>query len=159
MYVEKSTVAPILLFNEADALIGKRLGNTEYAVDKMENTIQNILLQEMENLNGIMIATTNFTQSLDRAFERRFLFKIEFDKPCTEAKSAIWKAMIPELSDEDVRVLSENYNFSGGQIENIARKRTIENIINGENVSFDCIRAFCDSELISNDRHKKVGFL
>lgn len=50
-------------------------------VDKMENSIQNIILQEMETLDGIMIATTNLTQNLDKAFERRFLYKIEFSRP------------------------------------------------------------------------------
>ena len=75
--VEKAKVAPILLFNEADAIIGVRKSGAENAVDKMENSIQNIILQEMENLNGIMIATTNLTENLDSAFERRFLYKIE----------------------------------------------------------------------------------
>ena len=52
--VNRCEVAPILFFNEADAIIGKRKSGAEYAVDKMENTLQNILLQEMENLDGIL---------------------------------------------------------------------------------------------------------
>ena len=51
--------------------------------------------QEMEQLNGIMIATTNLTNNLDKAFERRFLYKIEFDRPNTEVKSKIWQSMMP----------------------------------------------------------------
>ena len=72
---------PILLLNEADALIGKRLESAERAVDKGENAIQNIVLQEMENFDGILIATTNLTGNIDSAFGRRFLYKIEFEKP------------------------------------------------------------------------------
>ena len=74
--VSKSTVAPILLFNEADAIFGIRQEGATRAVDKMENSIQNIILQEMEKLDGILIATTNLTTNLDNAFERRFLYKI-----------------------------------------------------------------------------------
>ena len=73
--VKRSKLAPILLFNEADAIIGKRQEGAERAVEKMENSIQNIILQEIENLDGIMIATTNLQQNMDTAFERRFLYK------------------------------------------------------------------------------------
>ena len=74
-------MAPILLFNEADAIFGIRQEGATRAVDKMENSIQNIILQEMEKLDGILIATTNLTTNLDNAFERRFLYKIRFDRP------------------------------------------------------------------------------
>ncbi|MBP5562334.1 MAG: AAA family ATPase [Muribaculaceae bacterium] len=79
--VKRSEKAPILLFNEADAIIGARMSGAERAVDKMENSIQNIILQEMENLDGILIATTNLVENLDSAFERRFLYKIRFSAP------------------------------------------------------------------------------
>ena len=62
--VKKSKITPILLFNEADAVIGKRREGAESSVDKMENSIQNIILQEMETLDGIMIATTNLEQNM-----------------------------------------------------------------------------------------------
>ena len=76
--VKKAKQTPILLFNEADAIIGIRQQGAQRAVEKMENSIQNIILQEMETLDGIMIATTNLQQNLDKAFERRFLYKINF---------------------------------------------------------------------------------
>ncbi|MDR0877431.1 MAG: ATP-binding protein [Treponema sp.] len=70
-------VSQVLLFNEADAIIGRRMGfNADSrAVDQMENSIQNIILQEMEDLSGILIATTNLAKNMDKAFERRFLYK------------------------------------------------------------------------------------
>ena len=101
--VKEMEVAPILLFNEADAVLGIRQEGAQKAVDKMENSIQNIILQEMETLEGIMIATTNLTCNLDKAFERRFIYKIEFERPTLEAKQQIWKTMIPALSDELAR--------------------------------------------------------
>ena len=87
--VESEPIAPILFFNEADAIFNKRSENTERAVDKMENAIQNIILQEMETLEGILIATTNLTSNLDSAFERRFIYKVKFAAPSLEAKQAI----------------------------------------------------------------------
>ena len=78
--VRDSKVTPILLFNEADAIFGIRQSGAERAIDKMENTFQNIILQEMEDLQGIMIATTNLSENFDKAFERRFLYKVKFDK-------------------------------------------------------------------------------
>lgn len=77
--------APILLFNEADALLGRRIKVSHYS-DQMNNTMQNILLQEMEDFKGILIATTNMQESLDPAFERRFLFKIKFGEPKIKAR-------------------------------------------------------------------------
>ena len=125
----------------------------------MQNAIQNIILQEMETLQGIMIATTNLTGSLDKAFERRFLYKIRFDKPSLEAKRSIWQSMIPELDDRQAQELAEGYEFSGGQIENIARKKAVDDILNGtDGIDMTAIRGYCDSELIDAHPTAKVGF-
>ena len=157
--VESEPIAPILFFNEADAIFNKRSENTERAVDKMENAIQNIILQEMETLEGILIATTNLTSNLDSAFERRFIYKVKFAAPSLEAKQAIWLSMIPSLSEEDAATLASAYNFSGGQIENIARKQTVEYILSGEEPSVAIIRRFCDAECLSNvSPRRAIGF-
>ena len=156
--VEESDKAPILLFNEADAIIGKRLDNVQRSTDKMENAMQNIILEEIEKLDGILIATTNLTCNMDKAFERRFIYKIEFDKPCKEAKSAIWQSMIPDLSGKDAYTLASKYDFSGGQIENIARKSVVDKILTGEHFSFNTLCTHCESELIGNNNYRKIGF-
>jgi hypothetical protein len=159
-YVKHSKIVPILLFNEADAIIGKRHVGASQAVDKMDNAIQNIILQEMERLDGILIATTNLTANMDKAFERRFLYKIEFKKPTLEARSAIWHIMMPSLDEDSVRQLAMTYNFSGGQIENIARKQMVTSILTNSEVSLEALKGYCDSELIARDNaSKKVGFL
>ena len=157
--VESEPIAPILFFNEADAIFNKRSENTVRAVDKMENAIQNIILQEMETLDGILIATTNLTSNLDSAFERRFIYKVKFAAPSLEAKQAIWQSMIPSLSEDDAATLASAYNFSGGQIENIARKQTVEYILSGEEPSVATIRKFCDAECLSNvSPRRAIGF-
>lgn len=159
-YVKKSEVAPILLFNEADAILGIRQESAERAVDKMENSIQNIILQEMESLEGIMIATTNLTSNLDKAFERRFIYKIEFKRSSVEAKQMIWKSMIPSLSDETALSLAKGYDLSGGQIENVARKCTVEYILSGNEPSDSQMKEFCESESMDSRQsaRKKIGF-
>lgn len=159
-YVKKSEVAPILLFNEADAILGIRQESAERAVDKMENSIQNIILQEMESLEGIMIATTNLTSNLDKAFERRFIYKIEFKRPSVETKQMIWKSMIPSLSDETALSLAKGYDLSGGQIENVARKCTVEYILSGNEPSNAQMKEFCESESMDSRQpaRKKIGF-
>ena len=157
--VKKSKQTPILLFNEADAIIGIRKNGAENAVDKMENSLQNIILQEMETLDGIMIATTNLQQNMDKAFERRFLYKIKFDKPTEEARASIWRSMIPELSDLDVHTLASKYDFSGGQIENIARHYAIDNILHGQSEDvLSMLICHCDNERLDEKDKRKIGF-
>ena len=157
--VKKSKQTPILLFNEADAIIGIRKNGAENAVDKMENSLQNIILQEMETLDGIMIATTNLQQNMDKAFERRFLYKIKFDKPTEEARASIWRSMIPELSDLDVHTLASKYDFSGGQIENIARHYAIDIILHGQSEDvLPMLIRHCDNERLDEKDKRKIGF-
>ena len=157
--VKRAKLTPILLFNEADAIIGKRKNGAENAVDKMENSLQNIILQEMEQLDGIMIATTNLQQNMDKAFERRFLYKIKFDKPTEEARASIWHAMIPELSDLDIHTLASKYDFSGGQIENIARHYAIDTILHGQSEdALPMLIRHCDNERLDEKKTPKIGF-
>lgn len=129
--VESQSLAPILLFNEADAVIGMRHKGAERATDKMENALQNIILQEMEKIDGILIATTNLVQNFDKAFERRFLYKVKFNAPSIQTRRHIWQSIMPEISEESARWLASHYNLSGGQIENVARRYAINTILYG----------------------------
>ncbi len=157
--VRDSDRAPILFFNEADAILGKRMENVQRSVDKMENSMQNIILQEVENLEGILIATTNLTKNLDSAFERRFLYKIEFAKPSEEAKRAIWQSMLPSLSEADAKMLATKYDFSGGQIENITRKQAVEEILTGCPTDIDRLIEFCNDERLDNSTARpRIGY-
>ena len=158
--VRRCELAPILLFNEADAIISTRKNGATNAVDKMENTIQNIILQEMETLDGILIATTNLADNLDSAFERRFLYKIQFSKPDAMVRSLIWQQMIPELNAADATTLATAYDFSGGQIENVARKHAIHSVLHGETDSlFHTLQNYCANEkLDSKPVVRKIGF-
>ena len=156
---EKSKICPILLFNEADAVFSKRKDAGSSSVAQTENAIQNIILEEMEKLDGILIATTNLADNLDRAFERRFLFKIRFDKPTIEAKTSIWMNKLPDLSAEDAHTLASSYDFSGGQIDNITRKALMQEIIKGDKPTLNNLVTICSEENISRNSHRKIGYL
>ena len=153
-----SDIAPILLFNEADAVLGVRMDGASKAVDKMENSLQNIILQEMESLEGIMIATTNLTSNLDKAFERRFLYKVRYEKPTVEARARIWQSMLPGLTGADAQQLAAESDLSGGEIENIVRKHSVAAILSGSDIiDLPTLRKYCREERITSSR-TRIGF-
>lgn len=161
--VKASKRIPIFLINEADAILSVRtsVGGTNPTLEKTENAIQNILLQAMEDIDGIMIATTNLTCNLDPAFDRRFLYKVEFHQPSVEAKTHIWQSFIPGLSEADALTLAKRYDFSGGQIENISRKVMVDQLLFGGKPDLKHLEELCANEQIagrSNNSRKPIGF-
>jgi SpoVK/Ycf46/Vps4 family AAA+-type ATPase len=155
---EKSKITPILLFNEADAIFSTRKKVGTSAVDQTENAIQNVILQEMEDLKGILIATTNLTQNLDPAFERRFLYKICFEKPGIESRKQIWTAKIRTLKEEDALMLASSFELSGGQIENVSRKCFMHQVLYGIFPPVQLIMAFCREEQLLRKDKLRIGF-
>ena len=161
--VKKSKRIPILLINEADAVLSVRtsVGGNNPTLEKTENAIQNILLQAMEDIDGIMIATTNLTCNLDSAFDRRFLYKVEFHQPSVEAKTHIWQSFIPDLAEADANVLARSYDFSGGQIENIARKVMVDHLLFGGTPDLNHIEELCSKAQIAGrntNSRRPIGF-
>ncbi len=143
---KKEKTTPILLLNEADAILGTRHSNTENGAQSTNNAIQNIFLDCLEDFEGILFATTNLQQALDSAFERRFLFKIKFERPKADAQKQIWKAMLPELTVVQATTLSVNYNLSGGEIENVFRKLAMRRVLEEEVEIFDTVNTLCKNE-------------
>ena len=155
----KGELMPILLFNEADALISKRKEDTSSNCAQTENAIQNIILEELENLKGIFIETTNLASNMDSAFERRFLFKIKFENPSAEAKTSIWMNKLSWLDKEAASEFARDYDFSGGQIDNIVRKIAMNEVITGERPGISDIHDMCKCEKLENPNGaKRVGF-
>jgi SpoVK/Ycf46/Vps4 family AAA+-type ATPase len=154
---EKSEITPILLFNEADGVFSSRKQIGHSNVDQTENAIQNIILQEMEDLEGILIATTNLTQNLDKAFERRFLYKIRFDKPDFKNRIRIWKDRIDGLTPPELRTLAGKYEFTGGQIDNIARKLLMQKVLYGL-TDVVKLEKFCEEENLDGSNQKRIGY-
>ena len=156
--IQNDEKTPILLFNEADGILSRRQDIGSSSVAQTLNAMQNILLEELENFEGIFIATTNLVDNLDPAFERRFLYKVKFNPPSQENKAKIWKTKISFLSETQTQELAFRYSFSGGQIENIARKIQLFEIIESQTPSFEQIQEFCNQESWETSERKKVGF-
>lgn len=157
--MKNSDMTPILLFNEADGIFGRRRTGINDSVNQMENTIQNIILQNMETFEGILIATTNLTDNFDKAFERRFLYKILFTKPKAETRKQIWMSTLPNLAPDDAATLAAQYDFTGAMIENVAKRVTIDEILYDSPMTFDSIKRLCDEEHIKKPASiKKLSF-
>lgn len=147
---------PILFFNESDALISKRY-EVSSSVDQMNNSMQNILLQELEDFNGILIATSNMNMNLDSAFERRFLYKVRFNKPNAQTRQFIWKSKMQNFSDADAQILAENFVLTGGQIDNVVRKYTLENILKDTPPNLEELKELCAAEYFGK-KDGMIGF-
>ena len=154
----KSKNTPILLLNEADAIISRRIESAETSVGIMYNRVQNILLQALEDFQGILIATTNLETNFDSAFERRFLYKMRFQRPEAAVRTRLWKSVVDSLPDEDCSILAEEFpDFAGGQIVNIGRKVIIDRALHSRSIDLQRMREFCVRETIA-PKHNQVGF-
>lgn len=153
--------APILLFNEADSIIGKRNPDAQRSIDKMENTLLSILLQELEGMEGVFIATTNLVDGIDPAFINRFIDKIEFPVPNDAIREKIWEAQIPQLGRKEIRQLSA-YGLSGRSIEHIAQRCDTYEVLTGDIPSIKKIVEYCEEENNVQPRYnkptRKIGF-
>ena len=117
---KKSNV--ILLFDETDAIFGKRT-EVKDSHDKNANVETSYLLQKMEEYNGVTIMTTNFIGNIDKAFFRRINYVVHFTLPSAELRKEIWQKMYPKETpiseDVDFDFLAKQFEISGGSIKNI----------------------------------------
>lgn len=151
---------PILLFNEADALIGKRI-NVNSSVDQMNNAMQNILLQYLEDFEGIFIATTNLPASLDDAFNRRFLYKVEFKNPDKEVRMQLLEHHFPNMPQSYLKQLNERYPLTGAQLMNINKKLLVEQLLSQDLDQVQLLEQLCAEEraLLSKQKAQPIGFM
>jgi len=115
------TAGAVLLFDEADALFGKR-SEVKDSHDRYANIEVSYLLQRMEAYRGLAILTTNMKQALDQAFMRRIRFIVQFPFPDAAEREEIWKRVFPPATptaDLDAARLAR-LNVAGGNIRNIA---------------------------------------
>ncbi|QKF92987.1 ATP-binding protein [Campylobacter sp. CCUG 57310] len=158
----KSKSEPVLLLNEADQFLSTRTESSSGA-DKMHNQMQNIFLEQIEKFEGVLIATTNFLQSLDSAFSRRFDYKIEFKKPDFAARLAIWRKVMPEnASFEDGFDIKElaKFDLSGAQIMLVLKNTALKVAIRDDGIfTLKDFENEIKREISSAfDEEKKVGF-
>ncbi|EAV9572093.1 ATP-binding protein, partial [Campylobacter coli] len=160
--VQTCKQSPILLLNEADQFLSTRVESSSGS-DKMHNQMQNIFLEQIEHFNGVIIATTNFLESLDSAFSRRFDYKIEFKKPDFKDRLKMWEKFLPRKASFekafDVNLLA-NYELSGAQILMVVKNTALKVAVTEDGVfkMQDFIESIQKELNSSFDKSKIVGF-
>jgi hypothetical protein len=118
---EAAHARAILLFDEADALFGKRT-DVKSSNDRHSNLETNYLLQRIESFEGIVLLTTNREPQIDEAFRRRLRFHIDFPTPDDAEREQLWRSMIPASAPLagriDFKALAARYKMTGGYIKN-----------------------------------------
>ena len=114
----------VLVFDEADSFLSKRLTNITQSADYGVNITRSVMLMELEKFGGIVVFTTNLIENYDTAFKRRIFASVEFQLPDEEARIKIWKLHIgeqlPVATDVSVEALARQYeNVSGADIKDI----------------------------------------
>lgn len=155
---------PVLLLNEADQFLHRRT-SARGAADHSYNQMQNIFLEQIEQFDGILIATTNLVENMDAAFSRRFHYKIEFKRPGHLERLGLWQVHIPEktpLSDDvDLNHLAERYDLSGGQIAIVVRNAATRAAQRGDKLYQEDLIKACEDEMAGNfdeEVGERVGF-
>ncbi|MEA3383165.1 MAG: ATP-binding protein [Campylobacterota bacterium] len=160
----KTKSEPILLLNEADQFLSNRVSGQISGSDKMHNQMQNIFLEQIERFDGILVATTNLLDSIDKAFSRRFNYKIEFLKPDEKQRVILWEKLLPQSlpleEGFDILKLSK-YKLTGGQIELIIKNTAYKLAIEDEPMFkiSDFEEEIQKEEKSQFDKDKKVGFM
>jgi winged helix domain-containing protein/ATPase family protein associated with various cellular activities (AAA) len=122
IFAEAERVNGVILFDEADALFGKR-SEVSDAHDRYANVEVAYLLQRMELFDGIAILATNLRSNLDEAFTRRLDALVDFPEPEQEYRLKLWErslgSAMPRAGDLDLAFLAESFKLAGGGIRNI----------------------------------------
>ena len=151
---------PILLLDEADGVLGKRIENVNNAAAKDANTIQNVILEELNTLPGIFIATTNLFDNLDEAMYRRFMILLEFHLPDVETRKAIWLSKMPSLNADEAGTLAEKYPITGGLIDNVVSQAIVDEILYEKTITAQDLSGYCRSQKAGAKfvEKRKIGF-
>ncbi len=116
----------VLVFNEADSILGSRLSNVTQSSDHSVNVSRAVMLSQLDAFGGLVIFTTNFPRNYDVAFVRRILMHIRFDLPDEATRRALWEMLvppeIPRAEPLDVAFLAaSSAGLAGGDIVNVVK--------------------------------------
>ena len=153
MFDAAETGGCLLLFDEADALFGKR-AEVKDSHDRYANIEVGYLLQRMESFQGLAILTTNLKSSLDKSFQRRLRFTVDFPFPDIAQRREIWERVFPAQTPTqglDAARLA-TLNMTGGNIRNIALNAAFLAADSGEPVSMNHILQAAQLEAVKSER-------
>ena len=143
----------LLLFDEADALFGKR-AEVKDSHDRYANIEVSYLLQRMESFQGLAVLTTNLKSSLDKAFQRRLRFTVDFPFPGAPEREAIWQRVFPAKAPTaglDFKRLAQ-LNMTGGNIRNIALNAAFLAAEAGTSVAMEHLLQATRQEAVKTER-------
>jgi SpoVK/Ycf46/Vps4 family AAA+-type ATPase len=113
----------LLLFDEADTMLGKRTANIQHSNDRHANMETNFILARLEQFGGVAFFTTNLPSAIDPAVARRMSVHVSFPFPDASTRADLWRKMVPKEAPIDPHVdfegLAEKYELAGGFIRNI----------------------------------------
>jgi len=153
-FVAAEAASAVLLFDEGDALFGKRT-EIKDAHDRHANVEVAYLLQRIEAYEGLVILTTNFKANIDAAFLRRLRFVVDFPMPAPEDRERIWQLAFPRpevcAGDLDTAFLARRLPLSGGSIQSIAVNAAFDAAAEGcELIHMRHVMAATRVELVKN---------
>ena len=145
----------ILLFDEADALFGKRT-EVKSSNDRYANLETNYLLQRLETYSGICLLTSNHETSIDPAFQRRLSLHVRFETPDADQRARLWHALLPPaapLADGiDFEALSRSFPMSGGYIKNAVLRAAFAAADEGGSITTRHLEDAAQAELRASGR-------
>jgi SpoVK/Ycf46/Vps4 family AAA+-type ATPase len=157
-------VSPVLLFNEAEQLLGVRTESAS-STGRTENNMVSLLLEGLDSFTGILVCTTNLRSMMDSAFSRRIYFKLELPEPDHHLRKELWKAHLPQqrlAEDVDIGQLAD-IGLSGGEIrlvvERAVRLRAYQGLTNIDHKTLaDIAKEEIASRMKRNGTSGKIGF-
>lgn len=143
LFSEAKKCNGIILFDEADAMLSRRVSDMSSSTDVSVNQTRSVLLSLMNGHTGVIIFTTNFIENYDPAFMRRILFHINFELPDDAARELLWGKYIPEKLRSGIDVaslVSASAGLSGSEISSCVLKAAIQSArLSKSNVSQECL--------------------
>ena len=161
VFSEAQAAGAVLLFDEADALFGKRSAVTT-AHDRYANIEVAYLLQRLQRFTGLAILTTNNAANIDSAFARRLQFRVEFPRPGPPERLEIWQqSLLPKLrADEfDLKRLAVSLDVTGGAIRQMAFHAAIRAAEQSRLISWDDVVAGARSQLLRLGQYEDLAKL
>jgi len=172
IFAEAQAAGAVLLFDEADALFGKRSAVTS-AHDRYANVEVAYLLQRLQRFTGLAILTSNHAANIDTAFTRRLRFRIEFPRPAPAERALIWeqslplalrsadhgRAETPAPTPFDLKRLAAALDVTGGTIRQMAFHAAVLAMEHGRSITFEDVVAGARSQLMRLGRFEDLGKL
>lgn len=157
-------IEPIIVFDEAEALLFSRKTKNENAVSQMNNNIISLLLASLDKFRGILICCSNFdfkTGLFDEALHRRFYQICKIEAPTGKALKAIMCCYFPNFEEKQIiEFLTEFPKITPAQIKNLKNRVEVYTMLNETEISLEILKKFAanDIDFMNKNQHRKIGY-